>query len=118
MNWLSRLKLAWAIARTPLYVPEADLDGAWTEEDGLALDAFFRSAHGQKLKMRLTNYVLRSAVQATVAKDNLPYNCGIARGVALAVAVIENHFSQVPATRDKTSETEQAAPSFADEFAA
>lgn len=106
------------MTQIPAYVPEADLPGFWSEDDALATQHFLNTSTGQKLRLRLTNYVLRSAVTATQATSNVERHCGTAHGIALAVKAFENHLPTALAQERKSGSEEDAALSFADEFAA
>jgi hypothetical protein len=120
MNFIERFKLAWTLAGIEhRYVRQADDD--WTDTDARALLSFFSSESGQKLKLRLENYVFQSAIAATAKEFNLAYHCGKARGITEAVRHIDQHtlISQAPAQRSINEEGEQkAAPPFLDELAA
>lgn len=86
----------------------ADSEFGWTEDDGKRLSEFFASETGRKLKSRLTNYVCRCAIEATRKSDNVQYNVGQARGVALCVNAIEQHFIASPQRiADKSEEQSQ-----------
>lgn len=109
MTFIQRFLIAWRSATIPTYTEAADLPGFWTEEDGLVLTHFFNSSTGQKLKRRLTNFVLQSAVEATAQPANHKYYCGKARGRAETVTAIEQHFAIVPAQVDESEESARTA---------
>lgn len=88
-------------------------DDGWLEEDSKRLNELFVSPTGRKLKARMTNYVLQCAVEAT--QVGTPFHCGIARGVALAVTAVENHFAS--SLRSGDNPESQQPPSVADGFA-
>jgi hypothetical protein len=77
----------------PNYDSIADTPDGWTSDDDLALYQFFNSDTGRKLKARMTNYVIRCALNATQQTKNSKYHNGIARGVALSVSKVEDHFA-------------------------
>src|SRR5262249_1711722 len=97
MTFLQRFIKAWRDAKLNCkYEPLADEDGAWTEDDAKRLSEYFASDSGRRLKLRLMNYVVRCAVQATQMETNLERHAGIARGIALCVGAIETHFAREP----------------------
>jgi hypothetical protein len=109
MNFIQRLIRAYREARTSVtYDLLADTPEFWTDDDGAYVAAFFASSTGQKLSARLTNYVVRCAVEATRQTDNQIYHNGVARGVAMSVSAIENHFARAP-RREPTLE-QQPSP--------
>jgi hypothetical protein len=118
MTWWRNFKLAWSMVTTIApYVPEADLPEFWNEEDGLALQHFLNSATGIKYRLRLTNFVLRSAVRATQDVDNPDRACGIACGIALGIKMVDNHLP-IALAEESTGDEDEAAVSFAEKFAA
>lgn len=91
----------------------ADADDFWNEDDAKHITEFFGSQTGLKLRARLTNYVLRSAMTAT--RNYTPFDAGVARGIALSVREIENHFAPSPLRSEDISENQPA--SVADDLA-
>jgi hypothetical protein len=92
----------------------AEQEDFWGNEDSKLLADFFAGTTGRKLKVRLTNYVCQSAITSTRKGDK--YHCGIARGVALAVNAMEQHFTVSPPRSADNSEDQQQS-SVADELA-
>lgn len=92
----------------------ADTDDFWTEDDAKRVTEFFGSQTGLKLRARLTNYVLQSAMTAT--REHSPFQTGVARGVAMAVRAIEEHFAPSPLRSEDISENQQPS-SVADDLA-
>jgi hypothetical protein len=94
MSFFQRFLRAWRDARTNAqYDFLADTDESWTKEDADLMRALFAGPAGMKLKVRLTNYVVRCAVKATRQTDNHAYHNGIAKGVGMAVNAIEEHMT-------------------------
>lgn len=113
---------AWRFARAIRFVPEAEADGAWTPGDAAALQNFFAGPTGQKLKHRLTNYVLKSALAANRQATEHAYHAGRASGVADGIVALEAHLPQpislAAAQSGNSEEADQAAAAFFDEYAA
>ncbi len=109
MTFLNRFLTAWRTAKAWTYTEAAEVQEFWTQEDSSALSHFFLSGTGQKLKVRLANYTIQQAVNATVQTSNLEYHCGHARGIADTVRTIELHgqISPVPAHRDQTEDSDR-----------
>lgn len=108
MNFVSRFLRAWREARTAAtYDFMSDTEGGWTAEDAELMRALFGGPTGGKLKIRLTNYVLRCAVEATRQTQNHAYHNGIARGVEMAVNVIEEHMNFASPMRNKDTSDSQ-----------
>lgn len=85
IRFLHKLKAAWTFSRHQHWVQGA----GWEKTDAIALNAFFRSETGKKLKDALLNTVLMQNASALVDKNNLPYSAGFAMGQASLVKVIE-----------------------------
>ena len=97
MNFLKRLIRAYREAQTTVqYDFLADTEDGWQDGDSEYLAAVFASPMGHRLRVRLTNYVVRCAVEATRQTSNQSYHCGLARGAALTVTAIEEHFARLP----------------------
>lgn len=93
MTFLRRLITAYRNVRDYSYDSFADLEDGWTPEDAALLESFFYGPTGQKLRARMTNYVIRCAINATQQTSNQIYHNGIARGIALSVSQVETHFA-------------------------
>jgi hypothetical protein len=105
MNFIKRFLFAWRSARVPDYILDADQPDFWTDADARTLEGYFKSDSGKKLKAILTNYVLRSAVEATQKR----ITCGHARGIASTVSILERHVpGQESQLAETLSEAEQA----------
>jgi hypothetical protein len=90
-DFLRHLKAAWNYGRQFPYFAEADSEEFWTTEDAKALRHFMTSYVGQKLKVRLTNYMTKMANAAVQNAACSPYHNGQASGVAACVAAIDAH---------------------------
>jgi hypothetical protein len=104
MKFLQNLMMAWRIATKEIkFAPAYDTAEAWTEDDRKALRSFVASEAGTKLMTRLTNMTMKSAVSATQSPKDTKYNFGIARGVALAINALQEHFIASPSVRNTRS---------------
>jgi hypothetical protein len=93
MTAFQHLLRAWREAITShTYDLVADTEAGWTDDDARRLTEFFLTTTGKKLTARLTNYVIRSAIEATRQPSNHAYHNGVARGVALSVNTMQQHF--------------------------
>jgi len=94
MRALREFLKAWRMAKDQLrYIKEAEAQDAWTSADAGAALAFFNSETGRKLKARLDNSVFNAARVATRNPSNVKYHFGVARGVELSVANLEQHLN-------------------------
>lgn len=93
MTFLKRFLQAWQDAKLHQNYEElADDPEYWTNEDALWLGSMLSHPTGQKLMKRLSNMVIRGAIDATRRTLNPRYHCGIARGMALLKASIDRDF--------------------------
>lgn len=93
MKFLYNLLRAYRIATQELPYNEVyDLEGSWTEEEQRIAAAFFNSPTGRLLKQRLLNMVIRAQASACESPDNAQFKVGIARGAALTVNALQEHF--------------------------
>ena len=93
MKFIYNLMRAWRIATTELKFSEIyDQPTVWTDEDADATRAFFGSDTGKKLSQRLVNTVFKANAAACESPENIKFNGGIARGVALTVNALQEHF--------------------------
>jgi hypothetical protein len=94
MNAFQHLLRAWREAITShTYDLVSDTEEGWTDDDARRLTEFFASTTGKRLKARLTNYVIRSAIEATRQPSNHAYHNGVARGVALCVNAMQQNMT-------------------------
>jgi hypothetical protein len=114
-TFLLRLAAAWRFLRTQPFFPEADLPDFWTPEDARSLASFFNGYTGNKLKIRLNNYAMKTAVWATEQKSNQAHSCGIAVGIADVLSTLDAYatISPVGAKSDE-SEEQRAQTTLAD----
>jgi len=90
----------------------ADDPEFWSADDSAALATFFKGVTGQKLRARLNNLVVRSAIKACSEPVKGDYHRGIARGILITVQSIEKDFPVAPpqvGNIDEVAEQEQAA---------
>ena len=107
-NFLRHLRAAWLYGRTFSYVEEADEASYWTHEDAQALESFFQSRAGRKLKIRLMNYVIKMALVSIRNPAATPYQNGQASGVSATIAAIEAHMPLVqPEQAEEEAELEE-----------
>jgi len=108
---IRRFVEAWRIAGLNLtYSLESDTEFGWNNDDAAKWRTFLlRDPTGQKMKAKLTNYVMRVAVAATKKPGDRDYHCGYARGCAMTVANLERLGEQVsepePMTEDEHANT-------------
>jgi len=93
MRAIKRFFRAWQESRLRATYDElADGPGYWTKEDAIWLASMLNHPTGQKLMRRLSNMVIRGAVDATKRTLNPRYHCGIARGMALLKTSIDRDY--------------------------
>src|SRR5262249_25211231 len=106
MNILQHIEIvkkAYLHMKYDLFAETAD---GWTDEDQVRTFQFFNSDTGLKLKARLTNYVLRTAIQATGHQgNNAQFHNGVASGTEMAVMALQTHLAP-PTRKSETSEEE------------
>lgn len=112
MNFIQRFLRAWRETNaTATYDMMGDAPDGWTPEDGRALLTFLSSQTGQRLSVKLRNFVVTSAVNATRQPGNTEYHCGVAFGVNLSVTALQN-FAALP--RNGENIEEQSSSRIAD----
>lgn len=89
------------------YDREADGDEYWTPEDTMTLVQFLGTGTGIKLKSRLLNYTIRCSMQSTDHPNNHGYHAGLAKGVKLGVAAIQEHALSASLPRNEGTPDEQ-----------
>lgn len=107
MNFLRRFRQAW---REAALMAQYDFTqgGDWTDDDALRLAALFESNTGLRLKARLINFRARCAIEASRQPTSTKFHCGIAHGVAMTIAELENSFAR-PLRSEVTSEDEPSS---------
>lgn len=94
MNFIKRFLRAWKDATEKhTYYEQADYPEFWTKDDIRWLGGMLAHPSGQKLMFRMNNMVVRSAIDATKRTLNPRYQCGIARGMNLMKAFIDQEFN-------------------------
>ena len=104
MRFLARLRAAWLYTKYSPYIEEADAEDFWTPADARWLSTMFGSYSGQKLKLRLRNYAISSAMNAVRDQSNTVYASGVAAGIAMGINAIDTHLSH-EAADSLTTET-------------
>lgn len=114
-RFLLRLSAAWRRLQTEQYSDKAELPDFWTPEDARSLASFFNGHTGNKLKIRLNNYAMKTAVWATEQKNDQAHSCGIAVGIADMLSTLDAYatISPVGAKSDE-SEEQRAQTALAD----
>ncbi|SRR6266576_253378 len=114
MKFIEHLARAWRTAKlTYKFDYLAESPDAWTQEDALGTNQFFNSDTGKKLKIHLTNFVVKSAVTAIhEPPDQLQKAAGIALGVKMTVEAMENLLSVIPPTEkaEKSDDKQEEEP--------
>lgn len=93
MNFLRIFLSVWRLSRALRYTPQADEEAFWTQHDAEWLNSVLKTYEGQKLMMRLDNFVINRAKDALkeLNRPNYDCHCAEANGVRLGVQAIYDH---------------------------
>lgn len=103
MQFLRRFKAAWNYAKFFQYNQQAE---NWSEDDTVNAYQFFRQTTGARLLLRLRNIALTNSLQAALEANET--KASQAAGVAMTIANIEAHYSDLLRQAQAQAEVEDS----------